>query len=308
MAFDPISLALSKGYTEATAEGMGAVQGKPGPAGKDGITPDIQVGTVTTLSPGQSATVTRQPDSPDSAPVFDFGIPKGEKGEHGTDGADGTDGENGVGVPPGGAVGQILSKKTAADYDTQWIDAPQGGGTTLTAGDGLTITDGVASVDTPIRGIFTQSEYNALPDDKKNKGMYVISDAGGSSGGGGESSDIYSTEETRIGTWIDGKPLYRKVIEFTFPSSGGWHNGPSYGEVGTITRFEGSVNTNNGNLLRLPYLNTSSSYSIGINPDKINGNVIRLDIGSAHANIVANQSAFVIIEYTKPTEIAEVTA
>lgn len=23
--------------------------------------------------------------------------------------------------------------------------------------------------------------------------------------------DIYSTEETRIGTWIDGKPLYRKV-------------------------------------------------------------------------------------------------
>ena len=36
MAFDPISLALSKNYTAETAEGMGAVQGKPGPAGPQG--------------------------------------------------------------------------------------------------------------------------------------------------------------------------------------------------------------------------------------------------------------------------------
>lgn len=31
-------------------------------------------------------------------------------------------------LPTGGAAGQILSKKTATDYDTEWIDAPQGGG------------------------------------------------------------------------------------------------------------------------------------------------------------------------------------
>ena len=36
MAFDPISLALSKNYTAETAEGMGAIQGKPGPAGSQG--------------------------------------------------------------------------------------------------------------------------------------------------------------------------------------------------------------------------------------------------------------------------------
>lgn len=29
--------------------------------------------------------------------------------------------------------------------------------------------------------------------------------------------EIYSTEETRIGTWIDGKPLYRLVIASTTP-------------------------------------------------------------------------------------------
>lgn len=30
----------------------------------------------------------------------------------------------------------------------------------------------------------------------------------------GGSQEAYSTEETRIGTWVDGKPLYRKVCVF----------------------------------------------------------------------------------------------
>jgi hypothetical protein len=34
------------------------------------------------------------------------------------------------------------------------------------------------------------------------------------SSSGGNSSNIYSTEETLIGTWIDGKPLYRKVVNY----------------------------------------------------------------------------------------------
>ena len=40
--------------------------------------------------------------------------------------------------------------------------------------------------------------------------------SGGASGGSANSSsqgEVYSTEETRIGTWIDGKPLYRKVFQ-----------------------------------------------------------------------------------------------
>lgn len=30
-----------------------------------------------------------------------------------------------------------------------------------------------------------------------------------------QTSEVYSTEEQVIGTWIDGKPLYRKVVQFT---------------------------------------------------------------------------------------------
>lgn len=50
------------------------------------------------------------------------------KGADGEDGADGKDGADGVGVPAGGSVGQVLSKKSDEDYDTEWVDIPQGGG------------------------------------------------------------------------------------------------------------------------------------------------------------------------------------
>lgn len=33
-------------------------------------------------------------------------------------------------------------------------------------------------------------------------------------GSGSSNETVYSTEETRIGTWIDGKPLYRRIIPF----------------------------------------------------------------------------------------------
>lgn len=32
---------------------------------------------------------------------------------------------------------------------------------------------------------------------------------------------IYSTEEARIGTWIDGKPLYKKTVEFNIDGANG---------------------------------------------------------------------------------------
>ena len=45
----------------------------------------------------------------------------------------------------------------------------------------------------------------------------VLSAIGGSSSGSG--NENYSTEETVIGTWIDGKTIYRRVVEFTFSST-----------------------------------------------------------------------------------------
>ena len=54
-------------------------------------------------------------------------------------GGGGGTGPAGPGVPVGGTTGQILAKKTATDYDTQWIAPPSGGG-------GVTSVDGQTGV------------------------------------------------------------------------------------------------------------------------------------------------------------------
>ena len=54
--------------------------GKRGEKGDTGVVPNVQVGIVTTLQPGNPVIVTRQSGSPDEAPVFDFGIPRGADG------------------------------------------------------------------------------------------------------------------------------------------------------------------------------------------------------------------------------------
>lgn len=50
--------------------------GERGPKGDIGLTPNIKIGTVTTLEPNQSATVERI--GTNENPIFNFGIPKGK--------------------------------------------------------------------------------------------------------------------------------------------------------------------------------------------------------------------------------------
>lgn len=58
-------------------QGIQGPQGIQGVPGNNGTTPNIQVGNTETLAAGSKATVTRRVGSPDAAPIFDFGIPKG---------------------------------------------------------------------------------------------------------------------------------------------------------------------------------------------------------------------------------------
>lgn len=55
--------------------------------------------------------------------------PQGEQGEQGPQGATGATGPAGpagVGVPTGGTTGQVLTKKSGTNYDTEWKDAAGG--------------------------------------------------------------------------------------------------------------------------------------------------------------------------------------
>ena len=64
-------------------------------------------------------------------------IQVGPPGQNGTDGADG------IGVPPGGTEGQVLAKADDDDYDTEWVDAPTGGGGGSVGQEGPPITGSV---------------------------------------------------------------------------------------------------------------------------------------------------------------------
>lgn len=81
-------------------------KGDKGDTGDDGDAATIAVGDVTTVDPGDPATVTNTGTS--SAAVFDFDIPQGEPGATGATGSAGTAGTNGAtwiqgtGIPGGG--------------------------------------------------------------------------------------------------------------------------------------------------------------------------------------------------------------
>lgn len=66
------------------AQGPQGLQGPQGAAGADGKTPNLTIGTVTTLDAGQNATASITGESPDL--TLNLGIPKGAKGEPGMDG------------------------------------------------------------------------------------------------------------------------------------------------------------------------------------------------------------------------------
>ena len=70
-----------KDGTQESVEILDGEKGDTGNDGQDGITPNIQVGTTTTLPAGSNATVTQRGTTEN--PIFDFGIPKGQDGSGG---------------------------------------------------------------------------------------------------------------------------------------------------------------------------------------------------------------------------------
>lgn len=114
----------------------------------------------------------------------------------------------------------------------------------------------------------------------------------------------YSTDEVRIGTWIDGKPIYRKVIQVATIASGnnyiphGIENGDklinAYGYCSTTTA---------NNVVPFP-LNCfwSSQYSMSLSNFNEPGHdkTIRFYVGSS---VPSSYKDFnIIIEYTKTTD------
>ena len=118
---------------------------------------------------------------------------------------------------------------------------------------------------------------------------------GGVSGFGG-----YSTDETPTGeAWIDGSPIYRKVLAFTSITNGGNNDAAigAGGVIGTIIRFWGlGYNTAGAYAWNIPHYDSSSSYGILAEAVGLTGDnpKIRIKPGSGRGL----KTAFVVVEYT----------
>lgn len=154
-------------------------------------------------------------------------------------------------------------------------EIPTGGGTDITAGDGMRKEGNTLNVDNPNRGIMTQTEYDALTEEQKASGTYFVDD--GQSGGcfGG---DVYSTEEQRIGTWIDGKQIYRKSAQFITPSIATCHVDSVISEdIEEVISYFGLVSSKKGTkyVFPSPYITLEHTSTAGwflnvLDPDQYN--------------------------------------
>lgn len=105
----------------------------------------------------------------------------------------------------------------------------------------------------------------------------------------------YSTDEIRIGTWIDGKPIYRKTFDLIGPSSSDTNTklvDVSELNISEIVNFLGHVEK------RFPinYYIVSTDYSVVWSDSEYTG------IFSRVGKIRTNTNMRLIIEYTKTTD------
>ena len=227
--------------------------------------------------------------------------PQGPEGPVGPQGPQGVQGETGPEGPPGpqgeqGPPGADGAPGPKGDPGEQGPPGPPSSGSDLIAGDGLSRDGDRLNVDNPVQGIMTQAEFNALPEERRNKGTYIIKEPGDDAPGGGGCGDVYSTEERRIGTWIDGKPLYRKAAMLVSPpAQNNWNlwSANFVPNVDQVTNFYAVVRRTSGFVMVC--FSPSVSFEI-----RDSGDLYAYIDTNAHN--MANRPTCVVAEYTKTTD------
>lgn len=126
-----------------------------------------------------------------------------------------------------------------------------------------------------------------------------------------EPQEVYSTEEIRIGTWIDGKPLYRKVLNnLVIPNDVSLTNSveiASYSaNVDTIADIYGICVSHTGQINKAPYyLSEGNVLWIGYNlPRHSTPNSLRIQASNQYRGTTIT----IILEYTKTTDQPQTAA
>lgn len=137
--------------------------------------------------------------------------------------------------------------------------------------------------------------------------MKIVIDGKEAEVGGGSAGEAYSTGETRIGTWIDGKPLYRRVVDSakTPNKINYWSTVSPKIDGITLTRLEAYMSLDGG-FESLPIVGGTGQYFVRIAyvDEDISGGYG----GSAGFAVFVNRQSYadcpllIIFEYTKTTD------
>lgn len=109
-----------------------------------------------------------------------------------------------------------------------------------------------------------------------------------------QENEVYSTSEVRIGTWIDGKPLYRKVIAFgELPNTSTKQVAHNISNLDKIVKLYG-FGSDGSSSISIPYISaTNISNNIEITA---NNSIIWMQTGANRSSFI---TSYITVEYIK---------
>lgn len=285
-------VAVDNGYTGTEEEWLASLKGAPGNNGSDGAPGENGTTFTPHISEDGTLTWTNDGNLPNPDPI--------NIGE-GAEGPQGPKGEQGYTFTPAVSEDGVISWTNNGNLPNPFpvnIKGPKGDkgdpgtGADIQAGTGLTKDEDTLNVTTPVKAVLSPSEWDALTPEQQSSGLYVVTTPSDT----GTSWDVYSTEETPVGTWIDGKTIYRKTYNFTTPSAGPDHNIFSVEDlqIGTLLNIRGMVASTD----RVTAISNYNGNNYYFNASLFNDNYIKASVTSSYAK----KPAFIIIEYTKTTD------
>ncbi len=112
--------------------------------------------------------------------------------------------------------------------------------------------------------------------------------------------ESYSTDEQVIGTWVDGKKIYRKLVINNKNSSGEYSVDISSLNTENIILWGGTCLSNDGSS-RMPFPHTDPWLYIYLNYTIANS-TITLRSRASESSLTSLKSIYLWIEYTKTTD------
>lgn len=212
-------------------------------------------------------------------------------------------------LPTGGTKGQVLTKQSKTEGDANWEDieanevyignpaeAPNSAKIIVEDedfGEGSTLSKAEVYV-----GAEEPTTGEKVWFNKNKNSIYVRNSNGVYEEFIKKSEEVYSTEEQRIGTWIDGKPLYRKVLSLTTPSTTNSTKIANFDKTFIIKNYYGNAFISASNQLLPINFYFTDVYKIATYVVNNSGEIY-MKIGS---EAYRNQQATLTIEYTKTTD------